>query len=116
MIGVMLLGALTAQAQWKITPEAGFNVTKYTNSPAKIGYKVGAAVSYDFGKSGFALQSGLYYVQRGNGSYDYASMYGKASMRMGMKFQYIILSTKMGVILCPIQQEDIMLAMLKTAM
>lgn len=78
MIGVMLLGALTAQAQWKITPEAGFNVTKYTNSPAKIGYKVGAAVSYDFGKSGFALQSGLYYVQRGNGSYDYASMYGKS--------------------------------------
>lgn len=78
MIGVMLLGALTTQAQWKITPEAGFNVTKYTNSPAKIGYKVGAAVSYDFGKSGFALQSGLYYVQRGNGSYDYASMYGKS--------------------------------------
>ena len=65
MIGVMLLGALTTQAQWKITPEAGFNVTKYTNSPAKIGYKVGAAVSYDFGESGFALQSGLYYVQRG---------------------------------------------------
>ena len=63
MIGVMLLGALTTQAQWKITPEAGFNVTKYTNSPAKIGYKVGAAVSYDFGESGFALQSGLYYVQ-----------------------------------------------------
>ena len=39
MIGVMLLGALTTQAQWKITPEAGFNVTKYTNSPAKLRFR-----------------------------------------------------------------------------
>ena len=68
MIGVMLCGALAAQAQWRITPEAGFNVTKYANSPAKVGYKVGAAVRYDFGETGFSLQSGLYYVQRGEGT------------------------------------------------
>ena len=83
MIGVMLLGALTAQAQWKITPEAGFNVTKYTNSPAKIGYKVGAAVSYDFGESGFALQSGLYYVQRGEGTIRSGHLHGLAKDNEG---------------------------------
>lgn len=68
MIGVMLCSALAAQAQWRITPEAGFNVTKYANSPAKVGYRVGAAVRYDFGETGFSLQSGLYYVQRGEGT------------------------------------------------
>ena len=88
MIGVMFLGALTAQAQWKITPEAGFNVTKADYIMCREEMEV--------------------MIMR--------PCMEKASMRMGMKFQYIILSTKMGVILCPIQQEDIMLAMLKTAM
>lgn len=55
MIGVMLCSALAAQAQWRITPEAGFNVTKYKYSEAKMGYKVGAAVRYDFGKKRICL-------------------------------------------------------------
>ena len=36
MIGVMLCSALAAQAQWRITPEAGFNVTKYKYSEALL--------------------------------------------------------------------------------
>lgn len=96
MIGVMLLGALTAQAQWKITPEAGFNVTKYKYSKAKMGYKVGAAVRYDFGKSGFALQSGLYYVQRGNGSSQGANMLGKVTDSEGREITVVHYFTPNG--------------------
>lgn len=77
MIGVMLLGVLTAQAQWKITPEAGFNITKSAGNPAKIGYKIGAAIQYDWGETGFGLQSGLYYVQRGEGVSSLAFLHGK---------------------------------------
>jgi len=39
----------SAQAQWKVTPEAGMNVTKYKGDVAKVGFKAGAAVSYVIG-------------------------------------------------------------------
>lgn len=97
MIGVMLCSALAAQAQWRITPEAGFNVTKYKYSEAKMGYKVGAAVRYDFGKSGFALQSGLYYVQRGSGSSQGADMYGKTIDSEGKEMTVIDYITPNGI-------------------
>ena len=62
-----LCGWNVAHAQWSVTPKAGVNVTKESGSPAKIGYKVGAAVRYEFENSGFSLQSGLYFTQRGRG-------------------------------------------------
>ena len=49
-------------------PEAGMNVTKYKGDVAKVGFKAGAAVSYTFGSGWFSLQSGLYYVRRGEGT------------------------------------------------
>ncbi len=62
------LFAPLARAQWTVSPEAGMNVTKYVDSPAKVGYKIGAAVRYAFPETGFSLQSGLYFVQRGQGT------------------------------------------------
>ena len=97
LLAASLFCALSVQAQWKITPEAGMNITKYKHSDAKIGYKVGAAVSYDFGKSGFALQSGLYYVQRGEGSYLSADMYGKTTDAEGKEMIVINYITLKGI-------------------
>ena len=66
VVFVMLMTCvISAQAQWKVTPEAGMNVTKYKGDAAKVGFKAGAAVSYTFGSGWFSLQSGLYYVRRG---------------------------------------------------
>lgn len=68
VVFVMLMTCvISAQAQWKVTPEAGMNVTKYKGDAAKVGFKAGAAVSYTFGSGWFSLQSGLYYVRRGKG-------------------------------------------------
>ena len=68
VVFVMLMTCvISAQAQWKVTPEAGMNVTKYKGDAAKVGFKVGAAVSYTFGSGWFSLQSGLYYVHGGRG-------------------------------------------------
>ncbi len=68
VVFVMLMTCvISAQAQWKVTPEAGMNVTKYKGDVAKVGFKAGAAVSYTFGSGWFSLQSGLYYVRRGRG-------------------------------------------------
>lgn len=61
---MLMVCVLSAHAQWKVTPEAGINVTKYQHYGPKVGYKVGAAVSYKFDNQWF-LQSGLYFVQRG---------------------------------------------------
>lgn len=75
---MMMMCVATVSAQWSVTPEAGMNVTKYKgNSPAQIGFKAGAAVSYTFGSGLFSLQSGLYYVQRGTGKSFYGTAYGK---------------------------------------
>ena len=47
VVFVMLMTCvISAQAQWKVTPEAGMNVTKYKGDAAKVGFKAGAAVSY----------------------------------------------------------------------
>ena len=50
VVFVMLMTCvISAQAQWKVRPEAGMNVTKYNGDVAKVGFKAGAAVSYTFG-------------------------------------------------------------------
>lgn len=77
VVFVMLMTCvISAQAQWKVTPEAGMNVTKYKGDVAKVGFKAGAAVSYTFGSGWFSLQSGLYYVRRGKGLSSYDEIYG----------------------------------------
>lgn len=76
LFAMLILGVVSAHAQWKITPEAGMNVTKYKNEGAKAGFKAGAAVSYTFESKWFSLQSGLYYVQRGKAQSSYTEIYG----------------------------------------
>lgn len=76
MLMMMLMCVTEVSAQWSVTPEAGMNVTKYKDSPAAVGFKAGAAVSYTFGSGLFSLQSGLYYVQRGTGKSFYGAAYG----------------------------------------
>ncbi len=79
IVMLMMMYVATVSAQWSVTPEAGMNVTKYKgNSPAQIGFKAGAAVSYTFGSGLFSLQSGLYYVQRGQGKTYSGTAYGKS--------------------------------------
>lgn len=73
---MLMIAAVSAEAQWNITPEVGMNVTKYKDDVAKMGYKAGAAVSYTFGTGRFSIQSGLYFVQRGKGQYTAWEMYG----------------------------------------
>jgi len=47
VVFVMLMTCvISAQAQWKVTPEAGMNVTKYKGDVAKVGFKAGAALLY----------------------------------------------------------------------
>ena len=41
---MLMMCVISAQAQWKVTPEAGMNVTKYKGDVAKVGFKAGAAV------------------------------------------------------------------------
>ena len=77
MLMMMLMCVTEVSAQWSVTPEAGMNVTKYKGSPAAVGFKAGAAVSYTFGSGLFSLQSGLYYVQRGTGKSFFGTAYGK---------------------------------------
>lgn len=78
MLMMMLMCVTNVSAQWSVTPEAGMNVTKYKgDSPAQIGFKAGAAVSYTFESGLFSLQSGLYYVQRGQGKTYSGMAYGK---------------------------------------
>lgn len=44
VVFVMLMTCvISAQAQWKVTPEAGMNVTKYKGDVAKVGFKAGVA-------------------------------------------------------------------------
>ena len=39
VVFVMLMTCvISAQAQWKVTPEAGMNVTKYKGDAAKVGF------------------------------------------------------------------------------
>lgn len=84
VVFVMLMSCvISAQAQWKVTPEAGMNVTKYKGDVAKVGFKAGAAVSYTFGSGWFSLQSGLYYVRRGKGLSSYSEIYGTSESPYG---------------------------------
>ena len=34
---MLMMCVISAQAQWKVTPEAGMNVTKYKGDVAKVG-------------------------------------------------------------------------------
>lgn len=84
VVFVMLMTCvISAQAQWKVTPEAGMNVTKYKGDAAKVGFKAGAAVSYTFGSGWFSLQSGLYYVRRGKGLSSYSEIMELVRVHMG---------------------------------
>lgn len=80
---MLMMCVANVSAQWSVTPEAGMNVTKYKDSPAAIGFKAGAAVSYTFGSGLFSLQSGLYYVQRGTGKNFSGMAYGKSVDKEG---------------------------------
>ena len=80
---MLMTCVISAQAQWKVTPEAGMNVTKYKGDAAKVGFKAGAAVSYTFGSGWFSLQSGLYYVRRGKGLSSYSEIYGTSESPYG---------------------------------
>ena len=84
VVFVLLMSCvISAQAQWKVTPEAGMNVTKYKGDVAKVGFKAGAAVSYTFGSGWFSFQSGLYYVRRGKGLSSYSEIYGTSESPYG---------------------------------
>ena len=80
---MLMMCVISAQAQWKVTPEAGMNVTKYKGDVAKVGFKAGAAVSYTFGSGWFSLQSGLYYVRRGKGLSSYSEIMELVRVHMG---------------------------------
>lgn len=80
---MLMMCVISAQSQWKVTPEAGMNVTKYKGDAAKVGFKAGAAVSYTFGSGWFSLQSGLYYVRRGKGLSSYSEIYGTSESPYG---------------------------------
>lgn len=94
MLMMMLMCVTNVSAQWSVTPEAGMNVTKYKGDyPAQIGFKAGAAVSYTFGSGLFSLQSGLYYVQRGQGKTYSGMAYGKGMGEDGkMEDRYLYFS------------------------
>lgn len=64
---MLMMCVASLSAQWTVTPEVGTNITKYKGSTPKVGFKVGAAVSYTFGTGLFSLQSGVYFVRRGTG-------------------------------------------------
>lgn len=83
MLAMWMTCVLLAQAQWRVTPEAGMNVTRYKGDVAKVGFKAGAAVSYTFGPGCFSLQSGLYYVRRGKGLSSYDEIYGTSESLHG---------------------------------
>ena len=85
IVMLMMMCMANVSAQWSVTPEAGMNVTKYKGSPSAIGFKVGAAVSYTFGTGLFSLQSGLYYVQRGQGKTYFGTVYGKGLDENGVE-------------------------------
>lgn len=63
----MMMGIVSAQAQWTITPEAGMAITKRNGFQTSwIGRpKIGVGVEYQFPSEFFALRTGLYYMQRG---------------------------------------------------
>lgn len=83
---MLMIGVASADAQWKVTPEAGMNVTKYKGEGAKSGFKAGAAVSYTFESKWFSLQSGLYYVQRGKAQYTLTDIYGTRLGKDGKRY------------------------------
>lgn len=83
-----LCGWNVVHAQWSVTPKAGVNVTKESGSPAKVGYKIGAAVRYEFENSGFSLQSGLYFTQRGRGVDRSLNLLGEGIDQEGNKVEF----------------------------
>lgn len=67
LILLMMMGIVSAQAQWTITPEAGMAITKRNGFQTSwIGRpKIGVGLEYQFPSEFFALRTGLYYMQRG---------------------------------------------------
>lgn len=67
---MLLLVATMMNAQWRITPEAGVNISKfedaYTSYKAGVGARIGVGVRYSFkgDDTGWGVRSGLYYTQR----------------------------------------------------
>ncbi len=61
---ICLFAALSAQAQWSVSPELGLSAYQRHLYEWRPGIKVGAAVEYQFTPL-FSLESGLYYTQRG---------------------------------------------------
>lgn len=62
-----MMGVMSVEAQWSITPEAGMAITKRNSfgTSWEPRPKIGVGVEYQFPSSFFSLKSGLYYMQRG---------------------------------------------------
>lgn len=71
---ILLLCATMMNAQWRFTPEAGVNISKFEGAKAQVGAKVGVGVRYSFNgdDTGWGIRSGLYYIQR-----SYQSCFGE---------------------------------------
>jgi len=63
---LLVLNVCIAQAQFSIAPEVGLSAMSYNGAGVgwKPAIKIGASVEYAF-QSNFALESGLFYTQRG---------------------------------------------------
>lgn len=64
---VLLIVTVAANAQWKIAPKAGMNLSTVSNtegSYSKIGYKAGVSVEYGINES-IGIESGLFFSRKG---------------------------------------------------
>lgn len=63
----LCMSSWVAQAQWRVTPEAGLSVVRRPPYGAdwRPGVKMGTSVEYSFGRT-FSLVGGLHYAQRGH--------------------------------------------------
>lgn len=85
MLMMMLMCVTEVSAQWSVTPEAGMNVTKYKDSPAAVGFKAGAAVSYTFGSGLFSLQPACIMYNGGRGKAFMEQLMVKPWTKMGKR-------------------------------
>lgn len=78
---MLLLMATMMNAQWRITPEAGMNISKVEGSKAGVGAKVGVGIRYSFkgDDTGWGIRSGLHYVQRTSHSSWGEAYFGKSA-------------------------------------
>lgn len=64
---VLLIVTVTANAQWKVAPKVGMNLSTVSNtegSYSKIGYKAGVSVGYGINEM-VGVESGLYFSRKG---------------------------------------------------